>query len=278
MRKRSLAVGAAASAAAFATAAFAAVPATAAAPARGTGTPMCATSQLTAHLGGGDAGAGNLYRYLVITNHSGTTCHVTGFPGVSLLDAHGKQIGAAAGREHNGYAAVTLAPGASASDTIHTINHQGTCLPASTSLRVYPPGNRASLVIPGKVTNCDHLLAVTPLLAGTGGNPSNSDSGGATPVPTPAPSRSAASGAPGTPAPVPTGRLTAVPSGTPAPVPTGQVSAVPSGAPDTGVAPAASSGSHGTEIAAGSAAGGALLLGGLGYAVRRRTSHARPRG
>jgi hypothetical protein len=266
MRKRSLAAGAAASAAAFATAAFAAVPATAAAPAAAPAsvTPMCATSQLSAHLGGGDAAAGNLYRDLVVTNTSGTTCHLTGFPGVSLLDARGGQIGAPATREPLSYAPVVLRPGGSASDTIHTINHQGTCLPTSTSVRVYPPGNRASLVIPGELTNCHDELGISPLAAGTHGNPSDAGAptpaptSSATPVPTPAPTRSGGG------APV-----------TPEPSPTRQVSVVPSGAPDTGVAAASSSGSHGTEIAAGASAAGVLLLGGLGVAARRR---ARARG
>ncbi|MBM9510418.1 DUF4232 domain-containing protein [Actinacidiphila acididurans] len=263
MRKRSLAAGTAALAAALTTAAVAAVPATADAPARST-TPMCQTSQLSAHLGGSDAGAGNLYRYLVITNTSGTACHVTGFPGLSMLDAQGKQIGAPATRDHNSYASVVLRPGASASDTIHTINHQGTCLPTSTSLRVYPPDNRASLVIPGKVTNCDNLFSVTPFVAGTTGNPSNS-----APAPTPVPTRSG--GQEPTPVPSPTSV-----GATPTPVPGRQITAVPSGAPDTGLAPTASaSDSHTTAIVGGAAAGGALLLGGLGLAARRRSARTR---
>lgn len=139
--------------------------------------PMCATSQLSAALGGGDAGAGQVYRYLVITNSSRTTCHLTGFPGLSLLDASGRQIGAAATYDHLAYTPVVLAPGASASDTIHTVNRQtnnpGECLAASTSLRIYPPGNRDALVIPGTVTNCDSTLTVTPLTSGSTGNPAN---------------------------------------------------------------------------------------------------------
>jgi len=157
---------------AFAAAAFTAVPATASTPVRdASGTPMCATSQLSAALGGGDAGAGNLYRYLVLTNNSGTTCHLTGFPGVSMLDANGKQIGRPATRTQDGYAPVDLAPGGSASDTIHTINQQGTCLATSAQLRIYPPGSKASLVIPGQITDCDDVFTITPLTSGKTGNP-----------------------------------------------------------------------------------------------------------
>ena len=324
MHKRSFV---AAGAVAVAVAALSAVPALAGSAPRLPGsTPMCTTAQLSARLGGGDAGAGNLYRYLVLTNRGRTTCHLTGFPGVSLLDAHGRQIGPAATREHNSYAPVVLRPGASASDTIHTINHQGTCLPTSAKLRVYPPGNRAALVFPGLVTNCHHQFSVTPLAPGTQGNPTDAgftdalfrtDSGTstltlartasatATPSATTSPSTTASPSAtafPSTPASssdtaIPTTTAlpsttafpstTAIPS-TPAspstPLPTstsqggGQVPVVPSGAPDTGVPPVAAGGGHGTQVAVGSVAGGALALGGVGLAARRRVSRRRAQG
>jgi hypothetical protein len=258
MRSSSLA---AAAGVALAVAALGAVPATAVTPERAPSTPMCATSQLTASLGGGDAGAGHLYRYLVLTNHSRTSCHLTGFPGLSLLDAGGRRIGAPATREHPSYAPVVIRPGGSASDTVHTLNHQGSCLPTSARLRVYPPGNRASLVFPGEVTVCGGRFGVTPFAAGTAGNPS----GGASSTPSPTPS------------------ATPVPSATPAPPSGRQVPVVPSGAPDTGLGavasanPGDSDGLGGPTVAAG--AGGALVLAGLGFAVRRRrTSSARVQG
>lgn len=233
MRKGPLAAGAAVAAVAV----FTVVPATAAVPAQeASGTPMCATSQLTGSLGAGDAGAGNIYRYLVLTNHSATTCHLTGFPGVSLLDASGRQIGPAATREHTSYEPVVLKPGGSASDTVHTINHQGTCLPTSTRVRVYPPGNTASLVLAGEITNCHSLLSITPLAAGTGGNPAGSS---------PSSGGTAGSG-----------------SG-------GQVTAVPSGAPDTGTAATSTGEAHPGRVL-GAATGGALALGGAGLAVALR--------
>lgn len=248
MRKRSLAAGAAAAAVAVLTA----VPTTtasAAAPARdATGTAMCATSQLTASLGGSDAAAGSAFRTLVLTNHSATTCHLTGYPGVSLLDRAGHQLGDPATRRPLSYSPVVLHPGASASDTIRTVNHQGTCLPASAEIRVYPPGNRASLVFPGAITNCHHELEITPLIAGTGGNPS----GGGTPVPTASPTHGSQNGTSG-------GSTSG--SGR-------QVTAVPSGAPDTGLAARPSGGSD-TPVLAGVGAG-VLLLGGAAFTAARR--------
>jgi hypothetical protein len=236
MLKRSLAAGAAV----FAVAALGTVPAMASSPvADASGTPMCGTSQLSAALGGSDAGAGNIYQYLVLTNTGSTTCHLTGYPGVSMLDANGKQIGQPATRDARTYSAVVLKPGASASDTIHLVNHQGTCLPASAKLKVYPPGNTASLTISGALTNCYNTFAITPLAAGKGGN----DGGTPTAAPTAAPSTGSNGGA--------------------------QVPTVPSGAPDTGLAETGSHGGHGTALAA-TGAGLLALGGGTGIAVVRR--------
>ncbi|MFC4031830.1 DUF4232 domain-containing protein [Streptomyces polygonati] len=252
MRKRSVAVAAAAAAAAACTA----VPATASTPVLASAGPMCATSQLSVAQSGGDAGAGNLYFYLVFTNHSGTTCHLTGYPGVSMLDAGGRQIGRPATREHPGYSAVVLKPGASASDTIHTVNQQGTCLPTSARLRVYPPGNTASVLVPAKITECYDTFAITPLGAGRSGNPGNATE------PT-APTATAAASVPATDAPAPAASGGA------------QVTAVPKGAPDTGLA-AKSSGGTDTAAVAATGAAGLLAVGALGaVGVRRRRSQTR---
>lgn len=243
MRSTSLAAGAAV---ALAVAAAGAAPAAASAPDRAPGTPMCTAKQLSAELGGGDAGAGHIYRYLVLTNTGSATCHLTGYPGVSLLDSAGKQIGKPADRQPSRYSPVVLKPGASASDTIHTINHMGTCQAPSASIRVYPPGNTESLVIPGEITVCDNTFTITPLAPGKNGSD---------PV-APAPTHSASPSAPASSS-----------SG-------GQVSTVPKGAPDTGLAEPGSSGGDGLVI--GLAAGAAALsLGGAGAVAARRRGRAR---
>jgi Protein of unknown function (DUF4232) len=216
------------------------------------GTPMCATSQLTASLGGGDAGAGNLYRYLLLTNHSGTTCTVSGFPGLSLLTAQGKELGAPAVFDHTfSYSTLTVRPGQTVSDTIHTLNSGATsCQGTSSSLRIYPPGNKADLVIRGQVMLCGNLLQVTPFGLGSSGNPSNAaGSGGAGAAPSAAPSSAPTTGS-------------------------GQVGVVPSGAPDTGLPLTSGSGGSSTGLIAGGSAAGAAVLGGLGLGLRRRRSQA----
>ncbi|WP_435178025.1 DUF4232 domain-containing protein [Actinacidiphila sp. bgisy145] len=134
-------------------------------------TPMCTAAQLSASLGGSDAGAGNLYRYLVITNTGTASCHVTGYPGLSMLDANGTQIGRPATRRTLDYSPVVLAPGGAASATIHTVDQQGTCLATSARLKMYPPGSKASLTFAGQVTDCDDMFEITPFTAGRTGNP-----------------------------------------------------------------------------------------------------------
>jgi hypothetical protein len=130
---------------------------------------MCTTSQLGGSLGMSDAGAGSVFRVLVLTNNSGISCHLTGYPGLSLLAADGTAIGDPATRDPRSYDPVVLRPGDSASATIRTLNQQDTCLPPSAQLRVYPPGNRAALLIAGQVTACGSVFTVTPLAAGAAG-------------------------------------------------------------------------------------------------------------
>ena len=252
-------------------------------------TPTCATSQLTAALGGSDAGAGNLYRFLVLTNHSKTGCELDGFPGLSLLNAHGQQIGAPATFDHNiAGSPVTVRPGQSVSDTIHTLNSGATsCQGTSTELRIYPPANKAALVIPGKVMLCGHLLSVSPFGPGTTGNPSDgvaaqpgsdsttpsnspTPSAGSGPVSVPTSGTGSGSGVSATATPGP-GSSAAPAAGGASAAPTSAtgVSVVPSGAPDTGV-PVTDSGSN-TGLIAGACAVGAALLGGLGLMLRRRS-------
>ena len=86
------------------------------------GTPACNTNQLAGELGPSNAGAGPGLQPAVVKNTSTTTCEVRGFPGVSLLDGSGNQIGEPATREGNEGAAVVLKPGESASATLHTTN------------------------------------------------------------------------------------------------------------------------------------------------------------
>ena len=134
------------------------------------GTPACNTSQLTGELGPSNAGAGQVYNPLVVKNTSTTTCEVRGFPGVSLLDGSGNQIGEPATREGNEGAAVILKPGESASATLHTTNEGmgATCTAPAAQIKVFPPNQTQALTFSAAYTACGGF-SVTTMVAGTNG-------------------------------------------------------------------------------------------------------------
>src|SRR6478736_645998 len=57
------------------------------------GPATCAASSLSAELGQTNAGAGQVYQPLVLRNTGTAACELRGFPGVSVLDSAGTQIG-----------------------------------------------------------------------------------------------------------------------------------------------------------------------------------------
>jgi hypothetical protein len=131
------------------------------------GAPECATSGLVVWLNqeGGGGTLGSIYYKLELTNLSGHTCTLYGYPGVAAVNLAGHQLGGAAMRERTpGKGLVTLAGGSS------TLNNSSTataivrivevgalpdCRPvAAAGLRVYPPGQKASKVIPFPFEAC----------------------------------------------------------------------------------------------------------------------------
>lgn len=130
----------------------------------------CRSENLRASLGASESGAGQRYSALVLTNVGTTACELRGFPGVSLLDASGTQIGEPAGREGSIGATVSIAPGATASATLHTSapGTGGACTGPSAKLRVYPPDNTVAIEFPAAFTACG-TFTVTSLVVGSNG-------------------------------------------------------------------------------------------------------------
>lgn len=112
----------------------------------------CATSQLGLSLGQEQGAAGHFELPLVLTNKSSKTCTLFGYPGVSYTDSSGVQIGYPAETSGGSRHVVTLASGQSASALLSQPD-PGVYPPAScqkkktAGLRVYPPGQTASLTI-----------------------------------------------------------------------------------------------------------------------------------
>jgi hypothetical protein len=144
------------------TGAPAATPAGAAAPDEPTagGVPRCTSGGLSLALGTGDAGAGSVYRPLVFTNTGSATCELRGFPGVSYVAGDdGHQVGPAAAMSGDRGDQVNIAPGKTAVAQLQLVNVQNfdaaACSPTPVrGLRVYPPGDTASLFVAMDGTGC----------------------------------------------------------------------------------------------------------------------------
>lgn len=116
--------------------------------------PACRTADLSARLLAPDAGAGQRYATLVLTNRSPHTCHTYGFVGLQLLDGRGRAMRTRVIRDRT-YRShrVVLAPGAGAETTLHwTVvpaagETSGPCVSAPRRLEVTPPDERSHLTI-----------------------------------------------------------------------------------------------------------------------------------
>lgn len=113
----------------------------------------CNADELTLSLSEADGGgAGTLNQLIVLTNASKRVCVLGGFPGVSLVNDNGNQIGSPAERAKN-YTEkkLTLNPGGQAKATVSFADQgnfdAGTCKAGATKLRVYPPNDTGYLSI-----------------------------------------------------------------------------------------------------------------------------------
>ncbi|MBW0117632.1 DUF4232 domain-containing protein [Pseudonocardia abyssalis] len=120
----------------------------------------CTTGELTGSLADGDAAAGSRFVTLVLTNTGTRTCELTGFPGVSYVAGDdGHQVGPAAAMDGPRGGEVRLAVGAAAGAQVRMVNvanyDAAACSPTPVrGLRVYPPGDTASLFVPMDGTGC----------------------------------------------------------------------------------------------------------------------------
>ncbi|PRQ12266.1 hypothetical protein C1Y63_01510 [Corynebacterium sp. 13CS0277] len=118
----------------------------------------CQPGQLQARLDGPQGTAGHQLYRLQVTN-TGPHCTLLGYPGVSLVNAAGTQLGHAATRTGAEFTAVRLGPQASATATIR-ITSPGTmdpsvCQPAQAAAAVvFPPNSFDSFQVPLQAEVC----------------------------------------------------------------------------------------------------------------------------
>lgn len=125
------------------------------------GAPRCATSGLVVWLDTqGSGAAGSTYYMLKLTNLSGHTCTLIAYSGVSAVNLRGRQLGRAASRTSPPQPKlVTLTDGATATEVLRIVDVSlftpSACRPVTAAgLRVYPPNQAASKVIPFPFRAC----------------------------------------------------------------------------------------------------------------------------
>jgi hypothetical protein len=110
----------------------------------------CHTSELSAKVGGNDPGAGQENFPIVLTNASGRTCTVRGYPGAAFVNASGQQLGPDPQRESGStVTTVTLKPGQSAWAGLTFSNPEisGAKTATPTTLVVTPPDEKDPLKV-----------------------------------------------------------------------------------------------------------------------------------
>jgi len=157
----------------------AASPASASRHAVAASTPACASATLVVWLNTqGSGAAGSSFYSLEFTNLSAGSCTLTGYPGVSGVDLGGRQLGSAASRDSEHKAVtVTLSPRGSAHVVLRIVDAlnypKSTCAAVmAAGLRVYPPGQTASKLIPYPYLACSrsgaNYLSVEAVQPGLG--------------------------------------------------------------------------------------------------------------
>lgn len=152
------------------------------------GDPPCATAALSASIPAARDAASGHYGYPVnLSNHSGSSCTLDGYPGVSFISSPGgSQIGTAATRATTAYIfsaqspqAVTLAPGHTAHADLQLISAgvfaSARCDPQNVNwVRIYPPNQSVPLYASLTAQTCskEHdMLTVSPVQSAGASNP-----------------------------------------------------------------------------------------------------------
>jgi hypothetical protein len=149
--------------AAFATTSSGTVLASDAARVSSAAVPACTAADLGAWVAvdQGNGAAGSIYYPLLLTNNSGRTCTLYGYPGVALVSQPGGAVVGAAAVRNPTFPAelVSLAPGAVAHASLQVAVAANypvkVCKPATAHwLQVYPPGEYTALDIQFTAQTC----------------------------------------------------------------------------------------------------------------------------
>jgi hypothetical protein len=129
------------------------------APAAGASTPACKTSGLVVWLDTQSNGtAGTIFFTLNFTNLSSGSCTLRGYPGVSAVNLNNGQVGKAGSRvSGQTVKTITLGAGKTAHATLGIVDTgalPNCSMTTAAGLRVFPPNQTASKVIPFPFPAC----------------------------------------------------------------------------------------------------------------------------
>ena len=121
----------------------------------------CSAEQLSATASDSEGAAGSTFYTITLNNTGDSECSLSGYPGVSLVDAQENQLGAPAGRESGDPGTpVSLPPGGNAAFTLRILNalayEPKTCSATDTAvnLKIYPPEEHGWILLPFTATTC----------------------------------------------------------------------------------------------------------------------------
>lgn len=133
--------------------------------------PTCNADELSISLGDGNgAAAGSRSLSIIFTNTGTRECVLGGYPGVSLVNDNGNQIGSPAERTSStDEKTITLQQNGSVSALVtypvEANFDAGTCKDGATKLRVYPPNDYGYISIASPVTGWCPGFQVGPVTA-----------------------------------------------------------------------------------------------------------------
>ncbi|MFF3461742.1 DUF4232 domain-containing protein [Streptomyces sp. NPDC002619] len=138
----------------------------------GAASTRCNASELRGHVGENNPGAGQENFPLIVTNFSGRTCTIEGYPGAAFVDASGKQLGPDPKRGSGSPTKITLAPGKSAWAGLSFGNPEvsGASKATPTGILITPPDEKDSLKVDwtGGAVPVSSAANLTAFQAGTG--------------------------------------------------------------------------------------------------------------
>jgi hypothetical protein len=139
-------------------------------PAKTTTSTTCNADELSLSSSVSDGAAGTITYAIVLTNTGKRTCTLAGFPGVSLVNDNGNQIGSPAERASN-YTekTLTVAPGQKVKALASVADEgnfpAGKCQDGATKLRVYPPNDTGYLSVATDIKAWCPGFEISPVLA-----------------------------------------------------------------------------------------------------------------